>query len=391
MIFKNKKFFILASAIGVVSCASIVGKQQQPANDGSDYDLKRLRALYSSGDTAKWPEPGIDPSVKENYREIWLLPPVPYPADNPANPAKTELGKVLFYDPRLSTSGQIACASCHDPQLGWGDGKRVAFGHDRKLGARNAMTIWNTAFYSSLFWDGRATSLEDQARFPVQDHLEMNESLTAMESRVKKYEGYKTMFAKAFDGDSTIDLDRIFKAIATFERSIVSPKSRFDLFITGKSDAITDQELLGLHLFRTKAGCVNCHNSGLFADNKFHNDGQTLFASANEDLGLYNVTGIKEDVGKFKTPSLREVMNTGPWMHHGNFPTMKDVVLLYNLGNPAPIPRSYKGNRDSLLPKTSPLLKKLNMTDDEINAVISFLGSITTTPRRLNPPVRFPE
>ncbi|MCU0404995.1 MAG: hypothetical protein MUE99_10655, partial [Chitinophagaceae bacterium] len=368
---------------------SMLGKRDIKGE--GDYDLKKLRELYSSGDASKWPSPGIDPSVAAGYNEIGLLPPVPFPADNPFNASKAELGKYLFYDPRLSTSGQIACASCHDPQLGWGDGKRVAFGHDRKLGARNAMTIWNTAFYTSLFWDGRALSLEDQARFPVQDHLEMNESLDAMEKRVQRYNGYRAMFAKAFEGDSTINLDRIFKAIATFERTIVSPKSRFDLFISGKPDVINDQELLGLHLFRTKAGCVNCHNGGLFADNKFHNDGQTLFASANEDLGLYNVTGKREDVGKFKTPSLREVVNTGPWMHHGNFPTLKDVVLLYNLGNPAPIQKSYKGDRDSLLPKTSPLLKKLNLSDEEVNAVIAFLSTITTTPRRLNPPQKFPD
>ncbi len=384
--FKKIPFFSLLLAAGIISCASLIQKKGAVTNP----DLANLRELYSSGDVSKWPAPEIDPSVKATYQEIGLLPPVPFPADNPGNPAKVELGKILFYDPRLSTSGQVACASCHDPQLGWGDGKRVAFGHDRKLGGRNAMTIWNTAFYNELFWDGRAASLEDQARGPVQDHLEMNESLDAMEKRLQKFKGYEPLFEKAF-GDATIDRDRIFKAIATFERTIVSPKSRFDLFITGKKDAVTDQELLGLHLFRTKAGCVNCHNGGLFADNQFHNDGQTLFASANEDLGLYNVTGKREDVGKFKTPSLREVVNTGPWMHHGNFPTLKDVIFLYNLGNPAPVPKSYKGGRDSLLPKTSPLLKKLNLADNEIDALIAFLGTITTTPRRLNPPQNFPQ
>jgi cytochrome c peroxidase len=373
-------------AAGIIGCASLIEQKKTEET----YDLKKLREIYSSGDVSKWPKPGIDASVVATYKEIGLLEPVLFPADNPTNPAKIELGKYLFYDPRLSTSGQVACASCHDPQLGWGDGKRVAFGHDRKLGGRNAMTLWNTAFYHSLFWDGRATTLEDQARFPVQDHLEMNENLGAMEQRVQKYSGYKPMFAKAFNGDSVIDLDKIFKAIATFERTIVSPKSRFDLFISGKTDVISDKELLGLHLFRTQAGCVNCHNGGLFADNLFHNDGQTLFSSANEDLGRYKVTGKRDDVGKFKTPSLREAVNTGPWMHHGNFPTLKDVVLFYNLGNPAPIPKKYAGERDSILPITSPLLKKLNMTNDEVDAVVAFLSTITTTPRRLNPPQDFP-
>lgn len=384
----QKKILCLGSiaALVILGCASVIKNKPVAAGD----DLQELRAIYSSGDVSKWPAPNIDPSVKDTYQEIGLLPAVTFPSDNPSNPAKVELGKFLFYDPRLSVSGQVACANCHDPQLGWGDGKSLAFGHDRKLGGRNAMTLWNTAYYTSLFWDGRATSLEDQARFPVQDHLEMNESLDDMEKRIQQFRGYIPMFEKAF-GDTIINRDRIFKAIATFERTIISPKSRFDLFITGKPEIITDQELQGLHLFRTKAGCVNCHNGGLFADNQFHNDGQTLFAMRQEDLGLYNVTGNKADVGKFKTPSLREVVNTGPWMHHGNFPTLKDVLFLYNLGNPAPIPRSYKGDRDSLLPITSPLLKKLDMTNAEIEAVIAFLGTITTTPRRINPPQEFPK
>ncbi len=381
---RNTIIILAIGLAGVVSCASyLAGKQDA-------LDVAVLRKLYSSGDAKQWPKAEVHPGAAATFQDIGHLPETPFPQDNASSPAKINLGKILFHDPRLSSSGQIACASCHDPQLGWGDGKRVAFGHDRQLGKRNAMTLWNTAFYKRLFWDGRAVSLEDQARRPVMDALEMHEDLSSMESKVKSYKGYQPLFSEAF-GAPAIDLDKIFKAIASFERTIVSPKSRFDLFIDGKTDALNDQEVLGLHLFRTKAGCINCHNSGLFSDNQFHNDGQTLFASANEDLGLYNVTRDTLDVGKFKTPSLREVVNTGPWMHHGNFPTLKDVVFLYNLGNPAPIPRSYKGDRDSLLPVNSPMLKKLSLTDTEIDAVIAFLGAITTTPRRLNAPTQFPQ
>jgi cytochrome c peroxidase len=369
--------------IGFVA-SSFEAKEKKP-------NIKKLRKLYSSGDYSKWPAAVLHDDAKEGFVDIGTLGEVPHPADNPTNDAKKELGKILFFDPRLSISGQIACASCHDPQLGWGDGKRLAFGHDRKLGGRNAMTILNTAFYKKLFWDGRANSLEDQARFPVQDHLEMNASLTDMEKKVQSFAGYKPLFKKAF-GEEEINLEKIFKAIAAFERTVVSPPSRFDLFIKGKQDALKDEEVLGLHLFRTKAGCINCHNTPLFSDNKFHNDGQTLWGSENEDLGLYNVTKNKADVGKFKTPSLRETMNTGPWFHHGNFPTMKDVILFYNLGNPAPIQKKYLGTaRDSILPVTSPMLKKLNLTDKEIDALTAFMQAITTMPRRLNPPVDFPK
>lgn len=387
LITHKKTYLITGLLVAIVACANtlkpLATTQEEPS-------LTELRAIYSSGNIATWPQPNIDSAVMSYYQEIGNLPPVPHPADNPTNAAKVELGKILFFDPRLSSSGQIACASCHDPQLGWGDGKRVAFGHDRQLGNRNAMTLWNTAYYTRLFWDGRSTSLEDQAQNPVMDKLEMHQDLPAMERKVQSLTGYKPLFYAAF-ADSAIHLNHIFKAIASFERTIVSPSSRFDLFVKGKTDAITDTELQGLHLFRTKAGCVNCHFGGLFSDNLFHNDGQTLFASANEDLGLYNITQKPADVGKFKTPSLREVVNTGPWMHHGNFPTLKDVLFLYNLGNPAPLPRSYKHNRDSLLPVNSPFLKKRDLTPSEIDAIIAFLGTITTTPRRLNPPVRFPQ
>ena len=354
------------------------------------YNLKKLRQQYSSGNTAQWPAAILHDSAKANFQEIGDLPPMPYPADNPGNPAKVDLGKLLFFDPRLSTSGQIACGSCHDPQLGWGDGKRTAFGHDRQLGKRNAMTILNAGYYQKLFWDGRASSLEDQAHRPVTDQLEMHEDLAVMEKRVQSFNGYKPLFAKAFGSDA-INQDRIFKAIATFERTVVSPESRFDQFVKGKADALKDNELLGLHLFRTKAGCINCHNGGLFADNQFHNDGQTLFATVNEDLGQYNATKNTGEVGRFKTPSLRDVGNTGPWMHNGNFPNLRDVVTFYNSGNPAPIPKSYKGGRDSLLPITSPMLKKLELTDVEIEALLAFLQSITSTPRRVNVPTDFPK
>lgn len=377
-------------SIAIACASSVVVFSFFKANTHEEYDVAKLRQLYSSGDVSKWPKAIVDPNVT-NFSDIGVLGEAPHPADNQPNDAKKELGKMLFYDPRLSVSNQIACASCHDPQLGWGDGKRVAFGHDRQTGNRNVMSIFNTAFYKKLFWDGRASSLEDQARFPVADHLEMNLDTKEMEQKVQQFAGYKPMFKNAF-GSETINLETILKAIATFERTVVSPKSRFDLFISGNANVLKDDEVVGLHLYRTKAGCINCHNSPLFSDNQFHNDGQTLFGSANEDLGLYNVTKNKADVGKFRTPSLREVVSTGPWMHHGNFPTLLDVIHFYNNGNPSPIQKKYQGTaRDSILPTTSPILKKLDLTDTEKQQLLAFLQSITTTPRRPNPPTNFPK
>ncbi len=372
----------LITTIGVITCLSFKGQ-----NEGED--IAALKAIYSSGDSTKWPKPDLDSNIV-GFQEIGRLGAVPYPSDNLPNPEKVKLGKLLFYDPRLSLSNQIACASCHDPQLGWGDGKRLGFGHNRQLGKRNVMTIFNTAFYKKLFWDGRAKSLEDQAKFPVGDHVEMNLDPYEMAEKIGKIAGYKPMFKESF-GDDTINLERIQKAIATFERTVVSKKSRFDVFVKGNKEALSDDEIMGLHLFRTKARCMNCHNGPLFSDNQFHNDGQTLWGTANEDLGRYNVTKNKKDIGGFKTPSLREVANTGPWFHHGNFTELKDIVSTYNQGNPANIPKKYLGTpRDSLLPTPSPILKKLNLTQNEQKQIIAFLQALTNSPMRVKIPVEFP-
>jgi cytochrome c peroxidase len=346
-------------------------------------DISHLRKLYSQSDASKWPKPHLDSLIdKATFKDIGVLPDVEYPANNPYSNEKKQLGKTLFFDPRLSKSGQIACASCHNPELGWTDNSTRSFGHDRQTGSRNSMTILNVAYAKELFWDGRASSLEDQARFPIPDELEMNMDLEYAVENLKNIEGYKTLFKKAF-GNQEITLQKIQYAIATFERTVKSPLTKFDKFITGKSDKFTDQEVLGLHIFRTKARCINCHNTGYFSDNQFHNDGQTLFGAKDEDFGRYNVTGKIEDIGKFRTPTIREVANTKPWMHHGHFPSLLDVVEFYNLGNPSPIQNKYMGvGRDSLIPKTSPLLKKLNLNKEEIDAVLAFINTLSTPTRR---------
>lgn len=349
-----------------------------------DYTIAQLREIYS-GDSSKWPQPNLDESAKPGFRDIGYLGKPVYPKDNPYQADKEKLGKLLFFDPRMSVSRQIACASCHDPELGWGDGKRVAYGHDRLNGKRNAMTILNTAFYDKLFWDGRANSLEHQSGFPVQDRVEMNHDLKAMVKNIKKISGYKPLFAKAF-GSSEVNLDRIQKAIATFERGITSTKSRFDAFVKGNKTILKDDEVMGLHLFRTKARCINCHNTPLFSDNKFHNDGQALLGTKFEDLGLYNVTKNLKDVGAFRTPSLRETNITGPWMHHGNFPSIKDVIEFYNLGNPVVQQRALKVP-DSLKTPKSPILRKLNLSLKEQDQLEAFLRSISTQVNKINPPV----
>lgn len=368
-----KFFFIFLFATYIIGSAYIAPQ---------DLSIDELRQLYSSGDSKNWPKPDIDSSVK-NFRDIGLLSKPKHPASNPYSPEKAKLGKMLFFDPRLSKSKQIACASCHDPELGWGDGRHLSFGHDRQNGKRNAMTILNTGHYERLFWDGRAASLEEQVSFPVQDPKEMAQNLKTMEKNIRKVTGYRTYFKEAF-GSENITTERIQKAIATFERTVNSRTTRFDSFISGNEKALSDDELMGLHLFRTKARCINCHNSPLFSDNQFHNDGQTLYGSKMEDFGMYNHTGEKTDIGKFRTPSLRETGVTGPWMHHGNFPTLMDVIEYYNLGNPSPIQKHVKVD-EQMRPVTSPILRKLQLTKTEKFQLESFLKAISSSSQKMNP------
>lgn len=351
--------------------------------------LDNLRKLYSSGDQKKWPEPNLDPRLDmSKFEDIGHLPKMKFPADNPYTAEKANLGKLLFFDPRLSSSGQIACVSCHNPELAWTDNLTRSFGHNRQNGGRNAMTILNSGYSTSLFWDGRASSLEDQSKFPIQDKLEMHESLDIAVGKINSIKGYKILFQEVF-GSEDVTLDKIQAAIATFERTIKSGPTKFDRFIAGESEAYTNQELVGLHLFRTKARCINCHNTGYFSDNQFHNDGQTLWGTRDEDFGHYNVTNDKNDIGKFRTPTLREVARTGPWMHHGHFPSLIDVVQYYNLGNPAPIQDKYLGTeRDSLIPKPSrsQILRRLDLQKDEEAALVAFLNTLSSSTQRMRMP-----
>ncbi|GAA4232680.1 cytochrome c peroxidase [Postechiella marina] len=372
---KTNLILVFITATLIVSCKT--------DNKATYTNIDKLRAVYSNGDPTKWPAPNLDSTInKSTFKDIGALPKVEHPEYNPYSKEKSKLGKTLFFDPRLSVSGQIACASCHNPELAWTDNSTRSFGHNRQTGARNSMTILNSAFAHSLFWDGRASSLEDQARFPIGDPLEMNEKLNIAVDKIANIKGYKPLFKAAFGNDS-VSLKRIQFAIATFERTVNSYKTKFDKFVEGDSTKLNNQEVLGLHLFRTKARCINCHNTPYFSDNQFHNDGQTLFGTKDEDFGLYNVTKKMADIGKIRTPTLREVARTGPWMHHGNFPSLLDVVQFYNLGNPAPIQKKYLGKgRDSLIPNTSPILKKLNLNKPEIEALIAFMETLSSSKGR---------
>jgi cytochrome c peroxidase len=254
------------------------------------------------------------------------LPPVAYPADNAYTPQKAELGKLLFFDPRLSGSNAISCATCHNPALGWADGMARGIGHmGSKLG-RNSPSVINTAFYTTQFWDGRAPSLEEQAKGPIQSDVEMHQDAAELVAELKAIPGYARRFEQVFPGEG-VTPDNVAKAIATYEREIVSGNSRFDRFQHGESAALDEASRRGWELFKGKARCTSCHNGPNFSDNRFHNLGVD-----DGDKGRAAVTGKARDEGAFKTPTLRDVTRTAPYMHNGQEATLMDVMRYYNKG-----------------------------------------------------------
>ena len=340
-----------------------------------------LRRVYAE-DPSTWPAPHVDPGV--NWKEIGLLPEVEHPSDNPHTTEKETLGKTLFFDPRLSGSGQIACASCHDPDLGWADGRTTSFGHSRKQLARNSPTIRNTAFQQRLFWDGRAESLEDQARQVLLNPDEMRSGPEHVVALLEKEPGYQELWQKAF-GAEPVSIDLAAQALACFERTVVGGTSRFDSFIKGGAAALTDEALLGMDLFRREARCINCHNGPAFSDGGFHDLGLSNYGRPFEDIGRGRITNDPADTGKFRTPSLRDATATLPLMHNGLF-ELQVALTLYNAGMPKPVRRENQAD-DPRFPVKSPLIKPLGLNKQDLADLTAFLTSLEETKRRVRPPV----
>lgn len=346
--------------------------------------IERLREEYAKP-RDEWPAPNVDEGIE--WQELGPIPKWTHPEENPGTKEKIALGKMLFFEPRLSGSGQIACASCHEPDMYWSDGRAVSFGHNRTQLTRNAPSILNAALRSSFFWDGRAESLEQQAHDVLMNQDEMHSSEEIIAENLAEMPEYGDRFEEVF-GDRKPTLERVTKAIAAFERTIRGGRSRFDYFLNGKSKALTDEELAGLHLFRTTARCINCHHGPLMTDDKFHNIGLSNYGRKFEDLGRYLLTDDPKDIGAFRTPSLRNIAATAPYMHNGMF-TLEELLTLYNAGMPSPKPRKNQVD-DPLFPKTSPILKILHLNEQDFVDLTAFLKALSEPPRRILPP-KLPE
>lgn len=257
------------------------------------------------------------------------LKPVPVPTDNPLTPEKVELGKLLYFDTRLSCDDTVSCASCHDPKKGWSNGTPFATGVRNQVGGRSAPTIINSAYSDLQFWDGRAHRLEGQALGPIQNPIEMDHKLDDCVAKLNKIPGYKQQFQKVFGTDVTSE--NIAKAIASFERTILSGNAPYDKFKGGDMNALSAGAQRGMKIFFGKGHCSACHTGPNFSDFSFHNIGVGMKA-AKPDLGRYEVTKVLGDKGAFKTPTLREVGRHAPYMHDGSIKTLEEVVEHYDKG-----------------------------------------------------------
>ena len=253
----------------------------------------------------------------------------PVPKDNPLTEAKVRLGRRLFFDPILSADGAVSCASCHDPAHGLAGQARLAVGIKGKHMHRNAPSLWNRAYGTSFFWDGRESSLEGQALRPIESSSEMGGTIEGAVERLRAQKEYTFLFEAAFtDG---VTANNLAKSLASFERVLLSGDSRVDRFRNGQVRALSDNERHGLWLYESRGGCWRCHSGPNFTDEHFHNTGMS-WSEPPIDLGRYAVTNRDSDRGRFRTPTLRNVALTAPYMHDGSLATLEDVVDFYNRG-----------------------------------------------------------
>lgn len=340
-------------------------------------------------------------TLKNKFPKIGPLPPVSIPKDNPMSPEKTELGKMLFFDTRFSGDGSISCSTCHEPAMGWGDGNDLSRGYPGTQHWRNSQTVLNAAYYDKLFWAGEVTSLESQANAAITGNLAGNGDPMMIEERLRQAPDYVRIFKKVF-GREPLYSDAL-KAIAAFERTVpISRNVPFDKYIKGNKKSLSAKAVKGMEIFQNKANCIQCHNGPLFSDQDYHNldlpenpvfkedplrqialrfqhssrgVDEKIYRKADRDLGLYYTTKREQDKGKFRTPSLRELKYTAPYMHNGLFVTLEEVVDFYDKGG---------GHEEN--PNKSPLLKPLGLTPDEKEALISFLESLSGDEIKMDPP-----
>jgi len=322
---------------------------------------------------------GLVPAEEFKLNVPLGLPKMDIPPDNPLTKAKIELGKQLYFDKRLSRDNTISCASCHDPAKGWSNGERFATGVRGQVGGRSAPTIINSGYHYFQFWDGRAKHVEGQALGPIQNPIEMDLTLKELEEKLNKIEGYRKQFQEVFGAEVTSE--NVAKAIAAFERTILSGNAPYDQFKAGKKDALSEAAQRGMKVFFNKASCSACHSGPNFTDGAFHNIGIGMDEKDESriDLGRYTESKLEGDKGSFKTPTLREIARTAPYMHDGRLKTLRDVVDYYDKGG---TPNPYLDEE----------IFALNLTEQQKNDLVTFLKEGLSSPDYPNvKPPKLPE
>ncbi|MFT4929429.1 MAG: cytochrome c peroxidase [Phenylobacterium sp.] len=283
---------------------------------------------------------------------------IEYPEDEAPSKLEVTLGKTLFFDPRLSLNQVQSCASCHNPDLGFGDGMAGGIGTMGGNLGRNTPHIYNLAWSTAMFWDGRMDTLEQQALGPIEAAGEMNMPLNQLLPRLKAVPYYTKTFKKVY-GSEGLTKENLGRALASFERTIVSDNSPFDRYIAGDKAAMSPAAIRGLELFKNKANCIDCHDGVNFTDDSFHNIG-----IGDKDPGRAAISGEKSMTGAFKTTGLRNTLLTAPYMHDGSSASLEEVVQHYNKG----------GNPDKHLDK---LIKPLGLSTSEVFDLVAFMGALT--------------
>jgi len=287
------------------------------------------------------------------------------PSDNPVTDAKVDLGKKLYFDKRLSRDGTISCATCHAPEKGWTDQAPVSTGIKGQKGGISAPTVLNSAYMGLQFWDGRAASLEEQAKGPIENPVEMGSTHKLTVDRLKTIKGYAPLFKKAF-GDEEIDIERVAKAIATFERTVLTGNAPYDKWQAGDKKAMSASDVRGFNLFHGKANCAICHDGFNFSNSDFHNIGVGMQAKE-PNVGRYAQTKNENHIGAFKTPTLRNLKYTAPYMHDGSEATLETVVEYYNKGGFAN-------------PHLDGRMKPLGLTEQEKKDLVAFMNALNGDP-----------
>lgn len=357
--------------------------------------------------TLSWTYSAMTQEERNSPSPLSALGKVPTPEDNPMSDGKVELGKMLFFDPRLSGDASTSCATCHDPKMGWTDGQDLCRGYPGTVHWRNCQTVVNSAYFKKLFWAGSSLSLESQAESAAKGAVAGNGAGDMMEERLSQIPEYVKRFEAVF-GTERPQLKDAWKAIAAFERTLVQPDTPFDRYLKGDQTALSEQAKTGLELFQGKARCIQCHHGPLLSDENYYNLGvpenpafeedplrqitfryeqyakgvaEEIYRSVKTDLGLYYRMKRREDMGKFRTPTLRYLAYTAPYMHNGVFFTLEEVIDFYVQGGGEDAIEKQFGFRT----KTKEI-RPLHLSDKEKKALVEFLNSLSGKEITMEPP-----